>query len=55
MKRLLIAVRLGLYLGASWLIIGALANGLFPYALAFVTALAIYTTLPLAVYAHWRG
>ena len=55
MKRLLIAVRLGLYLGASWLIIGALANGLFPYALAFVIALAIYTTLPLAVYAHWRG
>jgi predicted MPP superfamily phosphohydrolase len=55
MRRLLIAVRLGLYLGASWLIIAALAEGLFPHALAFVIALAIYTTLPLAVYARWRG
>ena len=52
---LLIAVRLGLYLGASWLIIASLANGLFPHALAAVIALALYTTLPLAVYARWRG
>jgi hypothetical protein len=55
MRRTLIAVRLGLYLGASWLIIASLANGLFPHALAVVVALAIYTTLPLAVYARWRG
>jgi uncharacterized protein len=55
MKRLLIAVRLGLYLGASWLIVGALANGLFPHALTLVLALAGYTTLPLAIYARWRG
>src|SRR6478609_1324955 len=55
MRRLIIAVRLGLYLGASWLIIASLANGLFPHALAIVVALAIYTTLPLAVYARWRG
>src|SRR6188472_537671 len=55
MKPLLIAVRLGLYLGASWLIVGSLANGLFPHALALVIVLAIYTTLPLAVYARWRG
>src|SRR5689334_3807321 len=55
MKWPLIAVRLGLYLGASWLIIGALANGLFPHALTLVIALAIYTTLPLVVYARWRG
>src|SRR5215831_2239456 len=55
MKSLLIAVRLGLYLGASWLIIGALANGLFPYVLTLLIALALYTTLPLAVYARWRG
>jgi hypothetical protein len=55
MRRLLIAVRLGLYLGASWLIIASLANGLFPHALAAVVALALYTTLPLAVYARWRG
>src|SRR6478735_6577585 len=55
MRRLIIAVRLGLYLGASWLIIASLANGLFPHALAIVGALAFYTTLPLAVYARWRG
>ena len=56
MKRIIIAVRLGLYLGASWLIIGALANGLFPHALhRGRRAGAIYTTLPLAVYARWRG
>ena len=55
MRRLVIAVRLGLYLGASWLIIASLANGLFPYGLAVVVALAVYTTLPLAVYARWRG
>ena len=55
MKRLVIAVRLGLYLGASWLIVGALANGLFPHALTLVIALAVYTTLPIAVYARWRG
>src|SRR4029453_10600828 len=55
MKRLLIVVRLGLYLGASWLVVGALANGLFPHALTLVIALAIYTTLPLAVFARWRG
>ena len=55
MRRLLIALRLGLYLGASWLIIASLASGLFPHALAVVIALALYTTLPLAVYARWRG
>jgi predicted MPP superfamily phosphohydrolase len=55
MRRLLIAVRLGLYLGASWLIIASLAYGLFPHALAVVIGLALYTTLPLAVYARWRG
>jgi len=54
-RRLLLAVRLGLYLGASWLIIASLANGLFPHAVAVVVAFATYTTLPLAVYARWRG
>jgi predicted MPP superfamily phosphohydrolase len=55
MKRMVIAARLGIYLAASWLIIGGLANGLFPYALTVVLAWAIYTILPLAVYARWRG
>lgn len=48
-------MRLGLYLGASWLIVSGLANGLFPHAVLVVLALAAYTTLPLAVYARWRG
>jgi predicted MPP superfamily phosphohydrolase len=55
MKPLVIATRLGLYLGASWLIVGGLAKGLFPHAASVVIALALYTTLPLAVYARWRG
>ena len=55
MRSIVIAIRLGLYLGAAWLIVGALADGLFPHALLAVVALAIYTTLPLAVYARWRG
>jgi len=55
MKPIVIAVRLGLYLAASWLIIIGLANGLFPHAVLAVVALASYTTLPLAVYARWRG
>src|ERR1044071_8607871 len=55
MRPFLIAARVALYLAASWLIIGGLANGLFPHALLVVTALAAYTTLPLAVFARWRG
>src|SRR6185295_11139387 len=55
MKRIVVAARVGIYLAASWLIVGGLANGLFPNALALVIALAIYTTAPLAVFAHWRG
>ena len=55
MKHLIVAARVGIYLAAAWLIVGGLANGLFPHALALVIALAIYTTAPLAVFARWRG
>src|SRR6185295_2447556 len=55
MKRIVVAARVGIYLAASWLIVGGLANGLFPNALALVLALAAYTTAPLAIYARWRG
>ena len=55
MKRIVVAARIALYLAASWLIVGGLANGLFPHAVLVVIALAIYTTLPLAVFARWRG
>jgi predicted MPP superfamily phosphohydrolase len=55
MKRLVVAARIGIYLAASWLIVAGLANGLFPHAASAVVALALYTTLPLAVFARWRG
>ena len=55
MKPLVIAARLALYLGACWLTIGVLANGLFPHAVLAVVALASYTTLPLVVFIRWRG
>jgi uncharacterized protein len=55
MRLTFIAARLGVYLGACWLTIGALANGLFPYAVLVVAAIALYTALPLAVFARWRG
>jgi predicted MPP superfamily phosphohydrolase len=55
MKPFVIAARLALYLGACWLTIGVLANGLFPHAVLVVVALALYTTLPLLVFIRWRG
>ncbi|MDF2771011.1 MAG: metallophosphoesterase [Geminicoccaceae bacterium] len=55
MRVTVIAARVGLYLGACWLTIGALANGLFPLAALAVALVALYTTLPLVVFARWRG
>ena len=55
MKLMVIAARVGVYLGACWLTIGVLANGLFPHAVFVVVALAAYTTLPLLVFIRWRG
>src|SRR5829696_4042374 len=55
MKHMVIAARVGLYLGACWLTIGVLANGLFLHAVLVVAAVAAYTTLPLLVFIRWRG
>ena len=55
MKPSVIAARVGLYLGACWLTIGVLANGLFAHAIPVVVAVALYTTLPLLVFMRWRG
>src|SRR5690349_21501220 len=55
MKPSVIAARVALYLGACWLTIGVLANGLFPHAILVVVAIALYTTLPLLVFMRWRG
>jgi predicted MPP superfamily phosphohydrolase len=55
MKPSVIAIRVALYLGACWLTIGVLANGLFPHAILVVVAFALYTTLPLLVFMRWRG
>src|SRR5215210_2506188 len=55
MKPMVMAARVGLYLAACWLTIGVLANGLFPHAVIAVVTLALYTTLPLAAFARWRG
>jgi predicted MPP superfamily phosphohydrolase len=55
MRLTAIAARVGLYLGACWLTIGVLANGLFPHAALVVALIALHSTLPLVVFAHWRG
>lgn len=55
MKAHVIAVRVALYLAACWLTIGMLASGLFPGALGAVGAVALYTTIPLVIFARWRG
>ena len=55
MKASVIAARVGLYLGACWLSIGVLAAGFSRAAGIAVAALAVYTTVPLIVFARWRG
>jgi len=55
MKRSVIVVRVGVYLGACWLAVGVLAGGYSRAAGIAVAALAVYTTVPLVVFARWRG
>ena len=55
MKPSVIAARVALYLGACWLTIGVLADGLVPHAILVVVMVALYTTLPLLVFMRWRG
>ena len=54
-RPLAIAARLVLYLITAWVTLGVLASGLFPWAGAIVSAVALYTTLPLIAFVRWRG
>jgi predicted MPP superfamily phosphohydrolase len=49
------ALRVLLHLGTCWALLALLAHGLFPGAAWVVFALAIYTTVPLIVFAVARG
>ena len=55
MRPFVIALRVGFYLVACWLTIASLANGLFPRAVLAVGLVALYTTVPLAVFIRFRG
>jgi predicted MPP superfamily phosphohydrolase len=50
-----LTARLALYLVVAWGTLGVLAAGLFPGALAWLVAVAIYTTVPIAAFIKWRG
>lgn len=47
--------RLIVYFLASWTVIGVLAHGLFPLALAVVALVALYTTVPLFLFLRSGG
>jgi predicted MPP superfamily phosphohydrolase len=50
-----IALRLALYLALAWGTLAILAAQLFPGALALVVSVALYTTLPLAIFLRFLG
>ena len=50
-----IALRLGIYILVTWGTLELLASGLFPGAQRVTLALALYTTIPIAAFALWRG
>src|SRR2546423_3048396 len=50
-----IALRLTLYLALAWGTLALLATRLFPGALAMVVVVALYTTLPLAIFLRFLG
>jgi predicted MPP superfamily phosphohydrolase len=50
-----IAFRLGLYILVTWGTLELLASGLFPGAQFVTLALALFTTIPIAAFALWRG
>ena len=50
-----IAFRLALYILVTWGTLELLASGLFPGAQWVTLALALYTTIPIAAFALWRG
>jgi predicted MPP superfamily phosphohydrolase len=43
------------YQAACWIVLGIVAYGVIPGAIAFVALLAAYTTIPLLLFVRWRG
>src|SRR3569832_1682246 len=52
---LVIALRLGIYILVTWGTLELLALGLFPGAQFVTLGLALFTTIPIAAFALWRG
>jgi predicted MPP superfamily phosphohydrolase len=52
---IIIAVRLGIYILVTWGTLELLATGLFPGAQVVTLVLALFTTIPIAAFALWRG
>src|SRR5215208_2614026 len=50
-----IAFRLAIYILVTWGTLALLASGLFPGAQLVTLLLALYTTIPIAAFALWRG
>jgi predicted MPP superfamily phosphohydrolase len=50
-----VVFRIGIYFAAAWGIVAALASGLFPGAPFIAIAIGAYTTIPVLVFARWRG
>src|SRR5919107_2124653 len=50
-----IALRLGLYILATWGTLTVLASGLFEGARVATLVVALYTTIPIVAFALWRG
>src|SRR5678816_4120082 len=52
---IVIACRLGVYILVTWGTLELLASGLFPGAESVTLGLALFTTIPIAAFALWRG
>ena len=50
-----VVFRIVLYFAAAWGIVATLASGLFPGAPLVALAIAVYTTVPVLVFARWSG
>jgi len=50
-----VVFRIVIYFAAAWGIVATLASGLFPGAPLVALAIAVYTTVPVLVFARWSG
>jgi uncharacterized protein len=50
-----VVLRIVIYFAAAWGIVASLVSGLFPGAPFVVLALGVYMTVPVLVFARWRG